>query len=135
MDQVVQAARLAHAHLFIEALAQGYDTPISERAIRLSGGQAQRIALARAFLKDAPLLILDEATSSLDPKIESRRLESIARLMENRTVLIIAHRLATVADADHILVLTGGRVVQAGTHRSLLQREGLYRELVTVYEY
>ena len=134
-DQVVQAARLAHAHPFIKALAQGYDTPIGERGIRVSGGQAQRIALARAFLKDAPLLILDEATSNLDPVIESRLQESIARLMKDRTVLIIAHRLGTVADADHILVLTGGRVVQAGTHRSLLQREGLYRELVTAYEY
>jgi thiol reductant ABC exporter CydD subunit len=135
IDQVVQAARLAHAHPFIETLAQGYDTPIGERGIRISGGQAQRIALARAFLKDAPLLILDEATSNLDPEIESRLQESIARLMKDRTVLIIAHRLGTVADADHILVLTGGRVVQAGSHRSLLQREGLYRELVTAYEY
>jgi ABC-type multidrug transport system fused ATPase/permease subunit len=130
MDDVIRAAQEAHAHEFIQVLPQGYDTLIGERGARLSGGQAQRLALARAFLKDAPLLILDEATSNLDPETEDLVRESIERLMQNRMTLIIAHRLSTVYRADQIVVLDAGRVVQAGTHDALLQRDGVYRRLV-----
>ncbi len=133
LDEVIWAARQAHAHSFIQALPQGYDTPIGERGARLSGGQAQRIALARAFLKDAPLLILDEATSNLDPEHGTLLQEATERLMQGRTILIIAHRLSTVYRADQIWVMAGGQVVEAGTHATLLQQDGLYRRLVTAY--
>jgi ABC-type multidrug transport system fused ATPase/permease subunit len=130
MDEVIRAAQEAHAHEFIQALPQGYDTLIGERGARLSGGQAQRLALARAFLKDAPLLILDEATSNLDPETEDLVRESIERLMQNRMTLMIAHRLSTVYRADQIVVLDAGRVVQVGTHDALVQCDGVYRQLV-----
>jgi ATP-binding cassette subfamily C protein CydD len=132
MDDVIRAAQEAHAHEFIQALPQGYDTLIGERGARLSGGQAQRLALARAFLKDAPLLILDEATSNLDPETEDFIRESIERLMQNRMTLIIAHRLSTVYRADRIVVLDGGRVAEMGTHASLLNQHGVYWRLVNV---
>lgn len=131
LDEVVWAARQAHANDFVQALPQGYNTPVGEGGARLSGGQAQRIALARAFLKDAPLLILDEATSNLDPEYESLLQEAIHRLMRERTVLIIAHRLSTVYRADQIVVMEGGRVAEMGVHAGLLARDGLYRRLVT----
>jgi ATP-binding cassette subfamily C protein CydD len=134
LDDVIRAARQAHADDFIRALPDGYDTPIGERGARLSGGQAQRIALARAFLKDAPLLILDEATSNLDPETEAGVQAAIRALMRDRTVLIIAHRLGTVMDADQIVVLDQGRVAEVGTHHALSARTGLYRQLVTVHE-
>jgi ATP-binding cassette subfamily C protein CydD len=130
LDQVVQAARQAHAQAFIEALPQGYDTVIGERGARLSGGEAQRIALARAFLKDAPLLILDEATANLDPEIEDEIEDAVARLLEDRTALIIAHRLRTVVRADRILVMARGRVREAGTHERLMREGGLYGQMV-----
>jgi ATP-binding cassette subfamily C protein CydCD len=133
LQEVAQAARQAHAHTFIEALPQGYDTVIGERGARLSGGQAQRIALARAFLKDAPLLILDEATANLDPEIEALVQGAIERLLQGRTALIIAHRLSTVYRADRILVMDRGRIVEEGTHAGLLQQPGLYRRLVGAY--
>ncbi len=132
-DEVVWAARQAHAHEFIAALPQGYDTLIGERGARLSGGQAQRLALARAFLKDAPLLLLDEATAHLDPETEELVQEAMARLLRGRTALLIAHRLNTVLRADRILVLEGGRLVEEGSHEALLQRGGLYRRLVGAY--
>lgn len=128
--EVVHAARLASADEFIQGLPQGYDTPLGERGARLSGGQAQRIALARAFLVDAPLLILDEATANLDPVLEDQVQAAIGRLASGRTVLIIAHRLNTVARADQIVVLDQGRVVQVGTYPELSARKGLFRELV-----
>jgi ATP-binding cassette subfamily C protein CydCD len=128
--EVEQAARRAHAHDFIQALPQGYDTPIGERGARLSAGQRQRLALARAFLKDAPLLVLDEATTNLDPESESLIQEALERLLAGRTALIIAHRLSTVAAADQILVLEHGRVVEAGTHASLQVQAGLYPRLL-----
>ncbi len=131
--EIERAARLAHAHEFIQELPQGYGTLIGERGARLSGGQAQRIALARAFLKDAPLLILDEATSNLDPEHEALIQESIEQLLQARTVLIIAHRLATVYRADQIVVMDEGRVVEIGTHRALMERDGVYRRLVGAY--
>jgi thiol reductant ABC exporter CydC subunit len=133
LEEVVQAARQAQAHTFIEALPQGYDTVVGERGARLSGGQAQRIALARAFLKGAPLLILDEATANLDPEIEALVQGAIERLLQGRTALIIAHRLSTIYRADRILVMDRGRVVEEGTHASLLQQAGLYRRLVGAY--
>ena len=133
LDEVVWAARQVHANDFVQALPQGYNTPVGEGGARLSGGQAQRIALARAFLKDAPLLILDEATSNLDPEYESLLQEAIHRLMRERTVLIIAHRLSTVYRADQIVVMEGGRVAEMGVHAGLLARDGLYRRLVTAY--
>jgi ATP-binding cassette subfamily C protein CydD len=133
LDEVVWAARQAHAHAFIQALPDSYDTLVGERGTRLSGGQAQRIALARAFLKDAPMLILDEATANLDPEHETMLQETIERLMQDRTVLILAHRLSTVYRADQILVMDGGRVVESGTHETLLEGGQLYRQLVAAY--
>jgi thiol reductant ABC exporter CydD subunit len=133
LEAVIHAAQQAHAHEFIQALPQGYDTLVGERGARLSGGQVQRIALARAFLRDAPLLILDEATSNLDPLHETLLHQALERLMQGRTVLVIAHRLNTVYRADQILVLQGGRVVEAGTHAALMERDGLYRRMVTAH--
>ncbi len=131
--EVLRAARLAHVHEFVASLPAGYDTIIGEQGTRFSGGQAQRIALARAFLKNAPLLILDEATSNLDPEIEALVQEATSSLMEGRSVLIIAHHLSTIYQADQIVVLNRGRVVESGQHAALLRRGGLYQQLVTAY--
>jgi ATP-binding cassette subfamily C protein CydD len=133
LDEVVWAAEQAHAHDFIRALPQGYDTLVGERGARLSGGQAQRIALARAFLKDAPLLVLDEATANLDPEDQARIQDSMERLMGGRTALFIAHRLPTVYRADQIVVMADGRAVEAGTHKTLLEQGELYRRLVMAH--
>lgn len=127
--EVEDAARAANAHEFIAGLPRGYDTLVGERGTRLSGGQRQRIALARALLRDPPILLLDEATSSLDAESERLIQDAIERLMRDRTVLVVAHRLATVLDADEILVLDGGRLVERGSHQELLARNGLYRRL------
>ncbi len=132
-ERLIQAAQLAGAHDFILGLPRGYDTAIGERGERLSGGQAQRLALARAFLKDAPFLILDEAASHLDPEQEALIQETLERLMEGRTVLAIAHRLGAARRANRVLVLEEGRLVEAGSHPELLRREGLYRRLVEAY--
>lgn len=132
-EAVVEAAQLADAHDFIMALPQGYDTPIGERGMRLSGGQAQRLAIARAFLKDAPLLILDEATANLDPDTEAMIEESLQRLLKGRTALMIAHRLNTVLRADRIAVVDEGRVVEYGDHASLIAEAGTYAQLVRAF--
>jgi ABC-type multidrug transport system fused ATPase/permease subunit len=126
---VEEAARAANAHQFITALPAGYDTRLGERGTRLSGGQRQRIAIARALLRDPPILLLDEATSALDTESERQVQDAITRLMRQRTVLVVAHRLATVLDADEILVLDAGRVVQRGSHPVLLGESGIYRRL------
>jgi subfamily B ATP-binding cassette protein MsbA len=128
-EAVEAAARAANAHEFIGQLPAGYDTLLGERGTRLSGGQRQRIAIARALLRDPPILLLDEATSALDTESERLVQDAIDRLMRDRTVLVVAHRLATVLDADQIIVLDGGRVVERGTHQALLAENGLYRRL------
>ncbi len=127
--EVIGAAEAANALEFIERLPQGFDTLLGERGTRLSGGQRQRVAIARALLRDPPLLILDEATSALDTESERLVQGAIDRLMEDRTVLVVAHRLATVQHADEILVLDGGRIVERGDHPTLLAQNGLYRRL------
>ncbi len=126
---VEAAARAANAHDFIMRLPQGYDTRLGERGTRLSGGERQRIAIARVLLRDPPLLILDEATSALDPRSERLVQQAVARLLEHRTVFVIAHRLATVARADRIVVLDRGRIVEEGTHADLVRAGGLYERL------
>ncbi|MDX9954236.1 MAG: ABC transporter ATP-binding protein [Anaerolineae bacterium] len=128
-EEVISAARIANAHDFIMRLPNGYDTMIGERGVKLSGGQKQRLAIARAVLKDAPILILDEATSSVDTETELLIQQALERLMVGRTTLIIAHRLSTVRNADKIVVLEGNTIVQMGTHQQLLAQEGLYRHL------
>ena len=119
-EEVIEAAKAAHLHEFIETLPDKYETIIGESGARLSGGQAQRLALARAFLKDSPILILDEPTSSLDPETESLLEESTRKLMQGRTVITIAHRLNTIFKSDKIIVLDEGRIIEQGTHGELI---------------
>lgn len=128
-EEVKDAARKAHAHDFIESLPQGYDTMVGERGLRLSGGQRQRIAIARAILKDAPILILDEATAALDSESEAAIQKSLESLMKGKTVIAIAHRLSTIQSMDRLLVMQGGQVVEDGTHAQLLDKAGLYARL------
>jgi ATP-binding cassette, subfamily B, bacterial len=126
---IVEAARAANAHDFIVALPQGYETPLGERGAQLSGGERQRISVARAFLKNAPILILDEPTSSIDSKTEAVILDALERLMIGRTTFLVAHRLSTLRGVSKILVLSHGRLVEQGTHQQLLAQDGLYRQL------
>ena len=127
----MEAARRAHADEFIRDLPQGYDTEVGERGVKLSGGERQRIAIARAFLADAPILVLDEATSSLDSHTESLIQDAIEDLMRGRTTILIAHRLSTLRDVDRILVFDKGRITEQGTHAELLERpQGAFRKLL-----
>jgi ABC-type multidrug transport system fused ATPase/permease subunit len=127
--EMLRAAQMAHVDEFVNELPEMYETLIGERGVKLSGGQKQRISIARAFLRDPRILILDEATSSLDSHAENVIQEALADLMEGRTTLVIAHRLSTIVDCDRVIVLEDGRIVQSGTHDSLIRIEGPYRAL------
>ena len=131
-EAIVEAAKIANAHEFIQALPNGYDTLIGERGVKLSGGQRQRISIARAILKNTPILILDEATSSVDTETELLIQQALERLMHGRTTIIIAHRLSTIQNADNIVVLEGKKIIEQGTHEELLTKNGLYHRLYTV---
>jgi len=128
-EEVIKAAKRAYAHEFIVTLSQGYDTQVGERGVRLSGGQRQRIAIARAILKNAPILILDEATSQLDSVTEIEIQQSLWNLMQHKTSLVIAHRLSTLLSMDRILVFDQGCIVEDGSHQELLDQNGLYKQL------
>lgn len=129
-EQVVEAAKRARCHDFISALPNGYDTIVGEGGASLSGGERQRISIARALLKDAPIVVLDEATASIDPENEQLIQQALTELTREKTVVVIAHRLATIEHADQILVVEDGTVVQRGTHEELLAQEDVYRRFV-----
>jgi ATP-binding cassette subfamily B protein/subfamily B ATP-binding cassette protein MsbA len=128
-QDIIRAAKVANAHAFIMGLSDGYDTLIGERGVKLSGGQKQRLSIARAVLKDAPILILDEATSSVDTETELLIQEALERLMVGRTAIIIAHRLSTIRNADMIVVLDDRSIVEMGSHTELIAQNGLYYRL------
>ena len=129
VEDVAEACESANAKDFIERLPQGMDTIVGENGVMLSGGQRQRLAIARALLKNAPILILDEATSALDNKAENKIQQALEAVMENRTTLVIAHRLSTIENADKILVMEHGRIIEAGNHSELINENGLYASL------
>ncbi len=131
-EEVIAAAQAANAHEFIMELSSGYDTPIGERGVKLSGGQKQRVAIARVFLKNPAILILDEATSALDLESEKMIQESIERLAQNRTTIIVAHRLSTITHADRIIVIENGQIVEEGSHLELLEQQGSYARLYEI---
>jgi ABC-type multidrug transport system fused ATPase/permease subunit len=135
LDEIIAAAQQANAHDFIMRLPNRYDTVVGELGVRLSGGERQRIAIARALLKNAPILILDEPTSNLDSEAERVVQDAIERLMENRTTLVIAHRLSTVRRSDRIYVLVNGEILEQGTHDSLMALDGAYRRLCDLQFY
>ncbi|MDY6841828.1 MAG: ATP-binding cassette domain-containing protein, partial [Pseudomonadota bacterium] len=128
-EEVYRAARMAHLEDFIHSLPEGYETKVGERGLKLSGGEKQRVAIARVILKNPPLLILDEATSSLDSLSEQAILGALNEVSQQRTTLVIAHRLSTIRDANTILVMDGGRIVESGSHSELLVRGGHYAHL------
>ena len=131
MEKVTEAAKKARCHDFIMKLPQGYDTVIGEAGGSLSGGERQRLSIARAIMKDAPIIILDEATANVDPENEKELMEAIGELTREKTVIMIAHRLKTVRHADQILVVDKGRIVQRGTHDELMVQNGIYRHFIT----
>jgi ATP-binding cassette, subfamily B, bacterial len=132
-EEVVAAAKAADAHEFIGALPEGYDTVVGQKGRLLSGGQRQRIAIARAMVRDAPILVLDEPTTGLDVESGEKVMEPLRRLMSGRTTIVISHNLATVREASEIVVLDGGRVAERGTHADLLEREEVYARLYDVH--
>lgn len=131
MDEVIAAAKLARCHEFIEALPDGYETVVGEGGTSLSGGEKQRIAIARAIMKDAPIIILDEATANIDPENEKELTEAISNLTKEKTIIMIAHRLKTVKNADQIIVIDKGKIVQKGKHEDLMKEEGIYKNFVS----
>ena len=131
-EEIIAASKKASIHDFIMELPDGYDTFVGERGARLSGGQKQRISIARVFLKNPPILILDEATSALDNESERHIQKSLEELSRNRTTITIAHRLATIQNADRILVVEDGRIAQQGTHQELMSQEGIYRNFIEI---
>jgi len=133
-EQVFAAAKAAYCDEFVRNMPDGYNTLLGENGSTLSGGERQRISIARALLKDSPIILLDEATASLDPENEVFVQKAIAKLVENKTVIIIAHRLRTVADADQILVLDNGKLVESGTHSELMKKNGLYYKLYHIQQ-
>lgn len=133
-EDVIAAAKAANAHEFISNLPNGYDTPVGEKGVKLSGGQKQRLAIARVFLKHPPIIILDEATSALDLESEAMIQDSLARLTKGRTTLIVAHRLSTITDADKIVVVDNGRIMETGTHEELMRHRGAYYDLYMIQD-
>ena len=127
--EIMQAAKTAHIHDFIESLPEGYDSTVGERGLKLSGGEKQRIAIARTVLKKPQVLIFDEATSALDSKSEQAILKELREVAQNRTTLVIAHRLSTIIDADQILVMDQGRIIESGTHKELLTKNEAYAHM------
>ena len=130
MDKVIDAAKKACCHDFIMQLPDGYDTVIGEGGASLSGGEKQRISIARAIMKDAPIIVLDEATANVDPENEADLMKAIDALTREKTIIMIAHRLKTVRNADQIIVIDGGQIAQQGTHDELMQSDGIYRRFV-----
>lgn len=129
MEEVIAAAKKARCHDFISSLPEGYDTVIGEGGATISGGEKQRISIARAIMKDAPIIVLDEATANVDPENEKELTEAIENLTQEKTIIMIAHRLKTVKNADQIVVIDKGRIAQKGRHEELMQEEGIYRNL------
>lgn len=134
-QEVITAAKIANAHEFIQNLAQGYETNIGDRGSKLSGGQKQRLCIARAVLKNPPIMLLDEATSALDTESERLVQDALYKLMENRTTVVIAHRLSTIQNADKIVVVENGRIVETGTHQELINQSGLYKRLIDMQQF
>jgi subfamily B ATP-binding cassette protein MsbA len=132
LDEIIEAAKMANAHEFISRMPHGYDSLVGERGLTLSGGQRQRIGIARAVVRNSPILILDEPTAALDTESEQLVMEALERLMEGRTVITIAHRLSTIRDAHKIIVLKGGFVAEEGTHAELVAKKGVYAELYRI---
>ena len=134
MEQVIAAAKKACCNEFIMKLPNGYDTVIGEGGTSLSGGEKQRISIARAIMKDAPIIILDEATANVDPENEKELVEAIDALTNDKTIIMIAHRLKTVRNADNILVIDQGKIVDQGRHEQLMQKEGIYKRFINARE-
>jgi len=128
-EDVIHAAKIANAHEFINSMQEGYESNVGDRGSKLSGGQKQRIAIARAILKNPPILILDEATSALDTESERTVQDALNKLMKNRTSIIIAHRLSTIVHADEIIVLQNGEIAERGNHKQLIEQQGIYKRL------